>query len=720
MMTSEPSAPLSAVSRRTLLQLVAGSGLCLAAGPALAADAAATGFGVYLRIAPDGGIRIETPNAEMGQGTYDGLAKIVVEELDADWQRVEIALSGENPGMVNPRLRGQTTGNSEAVRGYFPLLSTAGAAAREMLVAAAAARWGVAPEACRTEAGMVTNGNRRIGYGALAEAAARLPVPQTPTLKARADYRLLGRDMARKETAAKVRGHAVYGIDVERPGMKLAALAMPDAAYGSFAARGLEAARAADGVVAVVPVRGGHAVVADDWWTAKKAAALISFEAEGAAPLSTDGLNAALRAMMADLSAPAGLAFGVEGGKDLAASRAAVAAAEKGAAKRLSAEFSVPYLAHGTLEPMCCTAQMVDGLLTLWAPTQGPGTLAALAQKLSGLAADKVVIHRTFLGGGFGRRWNSDYGQQAIELAMALPGTPVKLIWSREQDGQHDFYRPASMARIDAGLTADGSIAYWNSRIVGQSLIQAWRPGAGLDAPDYSLQSNVYYQVTARHQESSAVDLPVPIGYWRSVAHMPNAFFTETVIDELALLAGMDPLAFRLQNVDAPRSRAVLEKLGKMMGWPHPGGTDVGHGVALTNGYDSYCAVGARVRRDGKLLRVEKLWAVMDCGFALEPENVRRQVMGAMAFGLGPMLEGQVVFEGGVANTASIGAIGALTPNGMPLIEVELLADGGKLGGAGEVAVPGVAPAVCNALVAAGGPRVRALPLTTAGLDVVV
>jgi isoquinoline 1-oxidoreductase beta subunit len=451
---------------------------------------------------------------------------------------------------------------------------------------------------------------------------------------------------------------------------------------------------------------------------------LISFETEGAAPLSTDGLNAAMQAMMADVSAPTGLAFGVEGGKDLTASRAAVAAAENGAAKRLSAEFSVPFLAHGTLEPMCCTAGMVDGVLTLWAPTQSPGTLATLAQELSGLAADKVVIHRMFLGGGFGRRWNSDYGQQAIEVAMAMPGTPVKLIWSREQDGQHDFYRPASMARIDAGLAADGSIAYWNSRIVGPSLTQAWRDGAPLDGPDYAMQSKVYYQVAARHQESSPVALPVPIGYWRSVAHMPNAFYTETVIDELAALAGMDPLAFRLRHVDEPRSRAVLEKLGAMMGWPHPGGENVGpgvgQGVALSNGYDSYCAVGARVRRDGKALRVEKLWAVMDCGFALEPENVRRQVMGAMAFGLGPALDGQVVFEDGVARTASIGAIGALTPLGMPPIEVELLSSGGKLGAAGEVAVPGVAPAICNALVAAGGPRVRALPLSAAGLDVVV
>ncbi|WP_439534067.1 molybdopterin cofactor-binding domain-containing protein [Polymorphobacter sp.] len=711
------------LTRRGLLRVVAGTGLCLAAGPAMSAEAAgdgATGFGVYLRIAPDGAISILTPNAEMGQGTFDGLAKVLVEELDADWARVTIGLSGANAAMANPKLRSQTTGNSEAVRGYYAILRKTGAAAREMLVAAAAQRWGVSAADCRTEAGVVTAGNRTLDYGALAADAAKLPVPIAPVLKDPASFRLLGKDMPRKETSAKVRGAAIYGIDVELPGMLVGALAMPDAAYGKFRAAGLDAARTAEGIKGVVPVLGGHAVVAGDWWTAQKAAALVSFEVDGATPASSADLDAMMRKTLADEAAPTALFLGVGGGTDLAASRQSAVRSLASASKRLAVDVSVPYLAHGTMEPMACTAQMADGRLTIWAPTQSPGTVSKLAAKLSGLAEDKVTVHRTFLGGGFGRRWNTDFAQQAIEAAIALPGPPIKLIWNRTQDGQHDFYRPAAKARIEAGLDAAGRLSVWKMRVTGQSIAQAIGRAPENLSPDGTLAKELPYVVPVQHVESAAVTLPVPIGFWRSVAHMPNIFYVETAMDELAVLAGADPLAFRLAHLDDPRSIAVLKTLARMMAWPQKPADGIGHGLALTNGYGSWCAVGARVRRQGKALTVERIWAAMDCGLALEPENVRRQAQGALAFGLGPALDGRVLFENGVASALNLGDIGALTPAGMPRIEVELVRGGDEPGGVGEVAVPGVAPAICNALVAAGGERVRDLPLSAAGIDVTV
>jgi len=725
-----------AVSRRSLFKIVAGAGLALASSgmgaAAVTSDAADAGaFGVYLQIAPDGLVHILTPNAEMGQGTYDGLAKILADELDADWDSVRVELSGFDAGMVNPKLRSQTTGNSEAVRGYYLILRRAGATARQMLVQAASMRWGVPMAKCRTAAGFVISegaeGERTLSYAELAADAAKLPVPEVVQLKKISEFTLLGKDLPRKETPDKVRGRATYGLDMVLPDMLVAAMAMPDAAYGTFRALGMAEALAVPGVQAVVPVLGGQAVVAGDWWTAQKAAALISFESEGEKPVSQGALDAAILAVLDDASAPAGV-FQPSGAAKLALadSRAAADAGLAAAAKRLTIEADVPYLAHGTLEPMNCTAQLANGTLTIWAPCQSPQSSAKLASELSGLPLDKVVFNRTFMGGGFGRRWNNDYVRQVVEAVQGLPaavaGRPVKLIWDRVQDGRHDFYRPASRMRIEAGLDAEGKISAWKARAAGQSLLQAWRAGAKPDASDGTLLKELSYAVPALHLESSPVSLPVPIGYWRSVSHMPNAFFQEIAMEALAGMAGADPLAFRMAHLEDERSRAVLETLAEMMGWSKRGtaGKGVGHGLSLANGYGSYCAAGARVRLEGKILTVEKLWAVMDCGLALEPENVRRQVEGALLFGLGPALDGRVLFEDGVASVMGIGDIGATSPAGAPEIEVRLIGGDAEVGGAGEVGVPGVAPAICNAIVAAGGPMIRSLPISAAGLTVTV
>jgi CO/xanthine dehydrogenase Mo-binding subunit len=720
------------LSRRGLFK-IAGAGLCLAALPsgAHAGEAGVEGeaFGIYLRLMPDGAVQLLTPNAEMGQGTYDALSKLVAEELDADWARVSIGLSGFHPGMVNPRLGQQVTGNSEAVRGYCTILRRAGATARAMLVQAASLRWGVPAARLRTESGHVLNdmAEARFSYAELVSDAALLPVPEVVPLKDESEFRLLGRDLPRKEVPDKVRGRAIYGLDIKLPDMLVAAMAMPAAAWGSFRAVGMEAALAVPGVQAVVPVRGGQAVVAGDWWTAQKAAALISFEAEGEL-LSQAAIDQALAAALDDDNAP-GAAF-TPYGTPLPArdeSRVLVADAMAGAVKRVRMDADVPYLAHATLEPMNCTGQLKDGALTVWAPNQSPEDSAKLAARLTGLPLEKIDFRRTFMGGGFGRRWNNDYVQQAVETVMGLPpalqGRPVKLVWSRTQDGQHDFYRSASRARTEVGLDAGGRICAWRTKVVGQSLMLAWREGATPQMRDGSLIKELPYGVPVVHLETAPVSLPVPVGFWRSVAHMPNIFFQEIMMDTLAAEVGADPLEFRLAHLaEDPRSRAVLETLAGMMGWAGraraPRG--VGHGLALSNGYGSWCAVGARVKLAGGQLVVERLWGVMDCGLALEPENVRRQVEGAMVFGLGAALDGRVSFENGVASPLGLTDVGMSSPAGVPPIEVKLIRGGDAMGGAGEVGVPGVAPALCNAILAAGGPAIRSLPISAAGLTVVV
>ncbi|WP_416908158.1 MAG: molybdopterin cofactor-binding domain-containing protein [Polymorphobacter sp.] len=713
------------LSRRALLQLVGGSGLCLAAKPALLAEETAAGssgtFSVYLSIRPDGRIEISTPNAEMGQGTYDALAKIVAEELDADWAHVDIILSGANPDMANPHLRSQTTGNSEAVRGYWPILRETGAAARIMLVAAAAARWGVSPDDCTTAASLVRHGSKSLAYGELAGDAVRLPIPVKPALKPRADWTLLGRDLPRKETAAKVRGSAVFGIDVRMPGMMVAALAMPDAAWGDFDADGLEAARAAPGVRTVAPVLGGHAVIAPDFWTAQTAARLISYapkSAEAALP-SSDALEGRIAEALADDSAPAVLFSGVGGGTQLEGSRAAVAAAADGA-RLFDARYTVPWLAHGALEPLACTALFEGNALRVWVPSQAPKAVADMAARLTGLKAEQINIHRTFLGGGFGRKWNTDFAQQAIEAAMAVPGTPVKVIWNRQQDGGHDFYRPAVHGSVRASLDDGGRITSWSNVVAGQSLTRRWQPYMKADAPDNTLQKPLPYAVGAVHLESRAVDLPVPIGWWRSVAHAPTCFFIETAMDEMAALTGNDPLAYRLQHLDDARARAVLIALGKVMDWPQPKQPGMGQGIALSAGYESWCAIGVSVRLTDNALTIERIAAVVDCGLALEPENVRRQIIGGIVFGLGAALDGKVSFSEGQASVSGIVDLGALSPAGMPEIMVELIGDHDAPGGVGEVGTPGIAPALCNAIAAAGGARLRALPVSAAGISVTV
>lgn len=678
-------------------------------------------FGVYLKIGEDDRIQIETPNAEMGQGTFDALAKILADELDADWGKVDVILSGANAAMINPRLRGQITGNSDALRGYWPILREAGAAARLMLRQAAASRYDLALEACTTEAGFVKAGAKRVSYGALVADAAQLPVPETPPLKAAKDFTLIGTDRSRKETKSKTDGSAIFGIDVMLPDMVVAALAMPPQAWGVPVLLDDAGIGARDDIHSISPVTGGFAVIADDFWTAKSAAEEISVGVEPSDdPIqSTSDIEQRLQEALADGATDAALYAAVEEGDTLAASRDKINQALLSANQRISIDHKVPMLAHGALEPLCCTTIFTPSGMTIWAPHQSPGEVLALAAKRSGLPQDAITVNRTFLGGGFGRKWNTDFVQQSIEAAMAFPGRPVKLIWTREQDTQHDFYRPANHSKLEIGLDEAGHITTWENRIAGQSLSRTWYAWFTSEMTDDTLHKRPPYRFAQMHLETRGVDLPVPIGWWRSVAHAPTIFFTETAMEEAAALTAADPFEYRMAHLDDPRAIQVLNALRDMTDWPAYSGEGIGRGISLTHGYDSYCAMGVEVKLQDDGVGVQRIWAAVDCGLAVEPENVRRQIEGGILFGLGAALDGKVEFEAGAAQAYNLNDIGALSPFSVPPVSVQLVSAGGdQPGGVGELGTPGIAPALCNAIAAAGGPRIRDLPISSAGLTV--
>lgn len=712
------------VTRRALIKSSAAIGFTLFTGRAALANTADTalgsaGFGVFLSIYEDDRIVITTPNAEMGQGTYDALAKILADELDADWSRVEITLSGADPKLSNPLLRGQLTGDSKAVRGYYPLLRRAGAAAKVMLRQVAAKRQGVPLEETRAINGQVVAGKMAYRYGALAIDAAALPVPEDPPLKARADWTFIGKDMPRKETELKINGEAVFGIDVQQPGMLIAALAMPAELWGNPQLLDDGGVASRDGVQGIVPVLGGFAVVADDFWTAKSAADAMRVGISSGAndPASTRELEQALSAAIAPRKDGSTLFTGVDGGDTLDASREKATKVRDKSDKQFTLNYSVPMLAHGTLEPLSCTAKYVTGEeLTLWAPHQNPRNCFNLAVKLSGLPEEKITVHRTFLGGGFGRKWNTDFVQQAIEVAIAYPGKPIKVIWTREQDTQHDFYRPAHAGRISAGLDKNGKITSWENAVAGQSLSETWSSFYKKGTPDSALQKTPVYAFDTMHLETHALDLPTPIGWWRSVAHMPLTFFIESTMDELALEAGMDPVEFRIRHLTDPRALKTLETL---VGRLEPISVDAknkGRGFALTAGYDGYCAAAVDVTIKDNTLTIDHISCVFDCGLVIEPENVRRQIEGGILYGLGPALDGKIEISDRQVQNTNLGDIGALSPFAVPTVDVHLISGGDAPAGAGEVGTPIIAPALCNAIVAAGGPRVRDLPISSTDL----
>jgi isoquinoline 1-oxidoreductase beta subunit len=683
--------------------------------PARARAAAATraaAINAFVAIDTGGAVTVLSPFIEMGQGTYTAMAMLVAEELDVAMDVVRVVQAPHGKAyqiMFNNTAR--FTGGSNSVReGYLPL-RRAGAAARAMLLQAAAARWQVPIADVRTDNGAVVHGasGRRLSYGELAPQAATGSVPEQVALKTQGDFRLLGRAVPRIDARDKSTGDADFGIDVRGPDLLIAAVRHNPAWNAGVRRIDAAAAAKAAGVTGVHEVAGGVAVVADSYWHARKGLDALQVEFDpGARPdFSSAAYADGLKLRLDDAGLPA------ENHGDAIGTLAA-------ATRRLQADYLVPYLAHDTMEPQNCAARIADGHCTVWAPNQAADMVAELAAKLSGLPLDAIRVETPYLGGGFGRRVAMSYAAQAVELARQYPGRTVKVLWSREEDVQHDWYRPMTMARYRAALDADGLPVALHATTVGDGPNRHLFPqGIRNDLDDSVVEGAVDQPYAIAHRRVDYVYVPshAPVGYWRSVGDSVNAFFKESFIDELAHAAGRDPVAYRTALLDEqPRFRHVLETAVKMAGWRGAAwraadGRDHAMGVALHRSFGSIVAQIAEVSTgaDDRPV-VHKVWCAVDCGFAVNPLLVPMQIESAIAYGLSAALHEEVVMKDGRTTNGNFDDYPILTPAEMPEVDVAIVNSGEALGGIGEVGTPPIAPAVANAWFTLTGTRVRTLP----------
>lgn len=709
------------LSRREMLHGLGAGVLALGFGfPARAQGGA--GFGAMIAIAPDGAVHFTCPSSEMGQGTQEALARLVGEELDCDWARMQVLLPWADRAFINPGMGKQMTANSATTVGYFLPLRRAGAAARMMLMAAGAARWGVAVDQISTQAGEVIHAasGRRLAYGALAAEAAHLPVPGDVALKSPSDFRLIGGKSPRKDLLPKVTGRAEFGVDVMRADMLVGALALAPHPRAKVEAANLAQVKAMPGVVAVVPVDGGYAVLASRFWTAKKAAEALKLTVLSSPTAGVDdkAIDAALTRAFAEKAPLPFPDFDFNtmrpraGGADKPAVLAAIAAAPR----RVEAEYDVPYLAHAAMEPLNCSAIFADGQLTLRGPMQSPEDVRALAAKMAGLPLDKVRVEVTFLGGGFGRKWATDFPIPAMQAAMAVPGRWVKLIWTRENDLAMDQFRPAYRVKSVAGIGADGALVAIHSRIAGQSIntYHGRRGFPGMADPTAAgLLIYGCYAAPMKLMEFHEADLAIPVGFWRSVTMSQNAFFAESFIDEVARAAGRDPYAYRRDLLAGePRILRALDKAAAMIGWDRPKPKGVGRGIALTYNEGHVCAQAVEVRVNKRKLAIRRIVAAFDCGVMVDPAGVESQISGGIIFGLQAALWGGVSFADGRPAISNFNDVRLPGLADVPPIEVALIPSGAKPGNAGEAGTPPIAPALANAIADAGAGRVRRLPLS--------
>lgn len=665
----------------------------------------------WLAISVDGDATILCPSAEMGQGVYSTLPAIVAEELKMPWDKVRVEIAPNAPTFANPVIGLHATFESTSVRGHFQPLRLAGATAREMLVRAAAERWGVPMAECEASAGRVENrsSGRSLGYGELAEAAARLDPPAEPRLTALSDWRLLGTRLPRKDTPPKVDGSAGYGMDVRRPRMLTGAVAMCPIVGGTLRDIDQAPALAIDGVRRVVRLPDAVVVLADNYWTARKG--LEALEPHWDAPAGPELDDAAIgRRLSEAVASPAIYTEEADEGVD------AALAAPTG--RLIEAEYEVPYLAHATMEPMNATALFGEDKIEIWAPTQAPQLAQFAVAGAFQRDPASIVVNSTFLGGGFGRRSETDFIVQAVAVSREA-GVPVKVIWSREEDTRHDFYRPRARARLTARLSENGRIEAWRGRFACQSIMIRLQPDSirnRIDDTSIEGAFHLPYDLGLRRTEYALIDDGLPVGFWRSPGHNQNAFFTEGFIDELAEAAGQDPLTFRLGLLaQRPRHRTVLERAAQMIGWGMP---REGHhlGLALHESHGSIAAEGIDIEwfGDGRF-RIERISCAIDCGIALNPDTIEAQMESGIVYALSAALEGEINVEGGRVRQANFNDYPVLRLAQMPSIDVAIIEGGDAPGGIGEPSTPPLAPALASALHAASGRRVRETPFSKHG-----
>lgn len=706
------------MSRRQFMKssALAGGGLLLACHlPFGICDAAAAGDAVFapnafLRIGTDESVTVIVNKSEMGQGVYTSLPMLLAEELCCDWKRVTFQASPVAPEYNHTQFGPiMVTGGSTSVRSEWNRLSLAGAAAREMLIAAAAKQWKVDPAACLAENGVVRGpGGKQLSFGTLAASAAKLPVPKEPKLKSGAK-KLLGMPLHRLDSPAKINGKALFGIDVTAPGMLTAVIARPPVFGGRVKSFDAARALAVPGVKQVVAVDAGVAVVADGYWPAVKGRTLLEIvwdEGPGA-QVSTP----AMREEYARLSATPGLVARKNGDAP------AVLALAK---RRFEVEYEVPYLAHATMEPLNCFADVKKESCLIRTGSQFQTVDRNAAARVVGLKPEQVTFETTFLGGGFGRRAcpSSDFVVDAAQVAKAI-GQPVKVIRSREDDMRAGYYRPMWYDRIAACLDEKGMPLAWHHRIVGQS-IAAGTPfesgivKGGIDDTSVEGAANTPYAIPNLQVELHSPKNVVPVLWWRSVGHSHTAFVMESFLDELAHAAGKDPYQYRrLLLAKHPRPLKVLETVAKKGGWGTPLPAGHGRGIAVHESFGSFIAQMAEVSLDDKgNITVHRVVCAVDCGRIVNPDTIKAQMESGIAFGLSAALYGAITLKNGRVEQGNFKDYPLLRMNAMPRVEVHIINSSEPPGGVGEPGVPPIAPAVANALFAATGARLRSLPMT--------
>jgi isoquinoline 1-oxidoreductase beta subunit len=703
------------VSRRDFLKASAavGGGLALEFyAPAGLAQMATDGMPElthWIVIYPDDRVVIRIARSEMGQGSMTGLAQLVAEELDCDWSKVSTEFASPNEHIKRKRIWGSmSTGGSAGVRTSQEYLRKSGAAAREMLVSAAATQWNVPPSECSASESWITHASsgRKVSYGKVAEAAAKLETPKDVKLRDPKDWKIAGKPVRRLELADKVTGKPIFGVDVVLPNMLMASIVQCPVFLGKVKSVDSSAAERMRGVKGVVKADNFVAVVADNWWRANQAAKQLKIEWDP----GKYG-NASDETIMASFKE--GLAA-----KDLPKARdmGDCAAALGSAAKVVEAEYYSPYLSHATMEPMTGTAWFKsDGTLDVWTSTQNAEASIAAAAESAGLPLEKVEVHKTFLGGGFGRRGApQDYVRQCVTIARQFPGRPVKMIWSREEDIQHGFYRPASLVKMKAGLDAQGNVVAMQTTVACPSILALLRPEAidkGIDTTAVRSFNDSPYTIANQRVDYAMRNGHVPVGFWRAPG-LQNAYYRECFIDELAAAAGKDPLDFRLAMLkDGDKNKLVLQAVAKAAGWGTPLPAGVYRGIAQADGFGSYTAMVAEVSVKDGAIQLHRIVFAIDSGYVVNPDTCRAQAEGNVIFNLGQLYEAHSIKDGRIAESNfhdfQLPGMKMMPPK----VDVVLVPTGGFWGGHGEPGALCLVPSVLNAVYAATGKRVRTLPI---------
>ena len=712
---------MQSVSRRAFLVAASATGTGLMIGCALEQDRAHDGRptstapsnyapNAFIRIEPDGRVSIVIPQAEMGQGVYTSLSMLVAEELEVGLDQIQVLHAPPDERLYgNPVIGGmQVTGSSSSVRAFHEPLRHAGATARMVLMAAAARQWGVDQTSCQARRGVISHAasGRSLSYGELTDLANSVPLPTTVALKDPADWLLIGSPAKRVDTANKVNGGALYSIDVRPPGVKIATVLASPVLGGRLVSVDDGRALATPGVRQVVRLDDAVAVVADHMWAAKKGlAALVIVWDDG--PNGQTGSVEVAQALAEAITQQGAVAF----------KRGRGAEALADVAGRHEALYEIPLLAHGTMEPMNCAVHVRSDGCEVWCCSQALNRALEAAAKTSGFSQDKVIVHNHLLGGGFGRRVETDYVEQAVLIGKHVDG-PVKVVWTREEDVRHDFYRPSYRDLIRARVDGDGRPVAWTHRIVGPSLYARWAPPFfkdGIDADGVDAAVQLAYDIPdiqiefVRHEEQV-----VNTGFWRGVGVTHNAFVIESFVDELATQARVDPLDFRVRMLDkSPRARAVLELAAREANWGRPPIPGRGLGIALLySGWNTYSAqvVDVEVSESGEL-RVHRVVCAIDCGTTVNPDTVKAQIEGGIVFGLGAALWGEITLKKGRVQQSNFHDYRVMRMSEAPVIEVHVIRNSEHPGGVGEIGTACVAPALANAVFATTGTRHRRLPL---------